>query len=442
MTALSKVKSFLNYNTKTFAFIVFGQLVSTFGSRMSSFGMGVWVYQETGSTTQFGLTLFLQMLPTLLTSFFAGIVIDRFSRRAILIFSSIGGALNTIIVALMAFTGDLRVEYVYASILINAIFSSIYNPTFIATVPLLVEKRFLGRANGIISTGNSIGQIIGPALAGVLVATVQLGGLLLVDSITFIVLIGILLLTQIPNPPQSTDPSTDKRKSLFNEAFYGYTYIKEYPGLLALFFFQLIQMFLVQMSLVVYTPMILDLTTADVLGLIVSIGGLGGVAGGVVMSVWGGPRNRMHGVLGSALLIGVGLVLTGIRPFVTLIAIGTTFLLFVSPIQEGSRTALWQTKVAHQVQGRVFAFQQMGISFVVLIAYSTSGLIAERIFAPLLANNGTLANTIVGDILGVGAGRGAALFYVCLGILLIIVTSIAYLYPRLRLLDSAVPDVV
>lgn len=438
MKLLARVKP-LGGNTKTFAVVVLGQLISTFGTRMAGFGMGVWVYQETGSKTQFALTLLLQVLPTLFTSFFAGLIVDQWDRRRVLILSDVGGALGTALVAIFAFTGQLQIWHIYLAILLNATFNSIHFPAFNATIPLLVPKKHLGRANGIVSTGNSIGQIFGPALAGVILVTLQLGGLLAVDFLTFLVAVSMLLMVRIPNPEPAEETPADQKPSLFKRALYGLTYVRAQTGLLALFIFQLTQMFLVQMSAVVFMPMILDFSTADVLGLIVSIGGAGGVAGGLVMSTWGGPKRRIYGVLGGALLIGLGLILVGIRPFVPLVAAGTAFLLFLTPIQEGSRLALWQSKVTPNVQGRVFALLQIGRSMVIVAAYSISGLLTDRVFDPLFMPDGALAGTL-GTIIGVGPGRGAAFFYVCLGLLLVLVTVLAYFYPRLRLLEDEVPD--
>lgn len=439
MHPLARIKSIFAGETQTFNLLVLGQLISSFGSRMSSFGLGVWIYEATGSKTQFGFSLFLQFLPVLAVSLFGGPLIDRFNRRNVLILSDLGSALGNILVLALALAGLLQIWHVYLMILLGSAFGAIHGPAFAAVVPQLVKKEALGRANGLLSTGNSIGQIVGPAVAAVLLARFQLAGLVAVDLVTFLFNALVLLTLHIP-AVERTGPA--QQRHWISDALYGATYLRAHPGLPALLIFQLCQMFLVQMSLVVYNPMILDFTTAEMLGLIVSIGGIGGVAGGLVMSIWGGPQRRGRAILAVVLLIGVGLVINGLRPSVLLVAIGTTFLLFLTPFHEGSRMALWQSKVAPDVQGRVFALNQMCISLVVMTAYMLSGPITERFFEPLLVAGGPLADTLVGLVIGTGKGRGAALFTIVLGISLMAVTAGAWFHRRLREVDQVVPDAI
>lgn len=428
------------HKPKVFAIVVLSQFISTFGSRLSGFGMGVWVYQETGSKAQFGITMLLQVLPVLFMSFWAGIIVDRWDRRRVLILSDLGAALGTVAVMSLILIGQLQVWHIYLALFFNSIFGAIHEPAFSASITLLVSKEHLGRANGIVDTGNSIGQLIGPTLAGLLMVEFGLESLLLIDLGTCLSAIVMLLAVQIPRP-ETTEAKRAKRRPLLREALYGLTYIKASAGLLALFVFQNIQFLLVQMARVLLTPLVLDLSTADVLGMIMSVSALGGIAGGLVMSIWGGPKRRIHGAVGSAFLIGAGIVLLGLRPSVVLIAVSIIFLLFLTPIQTSSRQALWQSKIAPEAQGRVFAFHQLGRSFVLAIAYSVSGSLADGVFEPLLVAGGPLAGS-VGRIIGVGPGRGVGLFYICQGVLLILATIGAYFYPRLRLMEDEVADAI
>jgi DHA3 family macrolide efflux protein-like MFS transporter len=341
---------------------------------------------------------------------------------------------------LLVFTSQLQVWYIYLAIFLNSVFNSIHSPALNASITLLVPKEHLGRANGVINTGDSIGQLIGPTLAGLLMVQFGLGSLLLIDLVTCFIAILMLLAVQIPKP-ETTLAGKARKGPLLRAALYGMTYVKTRAGLMILFVFQNTQFLLVQMGRVLLTPLILDLTTADVLGMITSVSAIGGIAGGLVMSVWGGPKRRVHGAVGSAFLIGAGIALAGLQPSVILIGASMAFVLFISPIQMSSRQALWQSKVAPEAQGRVFAFHQLGRAFVLAISYSVAGPLADTVFEPLLAPGGSLAGSI-GQIIGVGPGRGVGLFYICLGTLLILATVGAYLYPRLRLIEDEVPDAV
>ncbi len=440
MVSIRNMLSSLN-ETRAFALVFLGQFMSTFGSRIVGFGMGVWVYQETGSKTQFGLTMLLRVLPYLILSFGAGVIVDRWDRRRILILSDLGAALGAAIVLALALIGQLQVWHIYLATLLHAIFDSIHSPAFNASVSLLVPKEHLGRANGIVNTGNSIGQLIGAALAGVLMVNFGLESLLLIDVVTCLIAVSLLLAVHIPRPVATDTTRQAKKKSLLREALYGLTYLKAIPGLFALFVFESVQSLLGQMARVLDRPYILDMTTADVLGIITSISAIGGIAGGLVMSVWGGPKRRIHGAVGGALFIGASGILGSLRPSVLAYTVSSILIVFFAPIQMSSSLALWQSKVAPEIQGRVFALIQSVNAFVIAIAYSTAGPLADTVFEPLLAPDGALADS-VGRIIGVGTGRGVALCFICLAILLMLAAVISCLYPRLRLIEDEVPDAV
>ena len=105
----------------------------------------------------------------------------------------------------------------------------------------------------------------------------------------------------------------------------------------------------------------------------------------------------------------------------------------------GSNQAIWQSKVETSAQGRVFAFQQMIASAAAPLAYLLAGPLAEKVFEPLLAEGGALAGTI-GQLLGVGAGRGIALLFIFMGLVKITVALLGYLNPHVRNVEDELPD--
>jgi hypothetical protein len=121
------------------------------------------------------------------------------------------------------------------------------------------------------------------------------------------------------------------------------------------------------------------------------------------------------------------------------IIIGGFIAFFVIPIANGSSQALWQAKVEPDIQGRVFAVRRVLAQIAGPVAMLMAGPLADRVFEPLLQEDGALADT-VGAVIGVGPGRGIALLFIILGGLSIMFTIIAYLYPRLRNLEDEIPD--
>jgi MFS transporter, DHA3 family, macrolide efflux protein len=189
-----------------------------------------------------------------------------------------------------------------------------------------------------------------------------------------------------------------------------------------------------------FTPLVLSFTTAAVLGTILSIGGLGFLAGSLTMSAWGGPKTRVHGIYIFLLLQSVVLFAAGFPPQVTILATAAFLYFFSHPIVNGCSQAIWQSKTAPDVQGRVFAVRRMIAWSSLPLAYLAAGPLADQVFEPLLDEGGPLASS-VGQIIGTGEGRGIGLLYIILGIVSILATAVAYLYPRLRQVEMELPDI-
>jgi hypothetical protein len=177
------------------------------------------------------------------------------------------------------------------------------------------------------------------------------------------------------------------------------------------------------------------------LGIIISIAGGGMLVGSLVMSIWGGPKRRIYGVLNFEALSGVCFLLMGLRPSLWPIALGAFGAHLTIAIVYGSNQAIWQSKVAPDVQGRVFATQQMITRAATPLAFLLAGPLAERVFEPLLAANGPLAGSL-GGIIGTGAGRGIGLMFILMGVVKILVSLGGYLSPSIRFVEDELPDMV
>jgi hypothetical protein len=141
------------------------------------------------------------------------------------------------------------------------------------------------------------------------------------------------------------------------------------------------------------------------------------------------------------LLNGLSILLAGVRPSAPLFAVAA-FLFFVGlPIINGSIQVIFQRKVAPDVQGRVFALMRTISGSSLPLAYVVAGPLADRAFEPLMTTGGLLAGSI-GQLIGVGPGRGIGLMFITLGALTMLVTVVAYQYPRLRLLEEELPDAI
>ncbi len=423
---------------RTFLVIWFGQLVSTLGSGLTGFALGVWIYQETGSTTLFAFNLLAFAVPNLLVSPFAGALVDRWDRRRIMILSDTGAGLSTLVVAVLYFSGGLEVWHVYILTALNSAFSAFQWPAYSAVTTLLVPKSQLGRAGGMVQIGEAISALASPAIAGVLFVTVGIQGVVMVDFATYLVAILTLLVVRVPRPP-ATEAGAEGRGSLLHEAAYGWRYIVARKGLLGLLIIFAATNFLTSLWNPLLPPMILEMSSPAMLGYLASVVGVGMLLGTLVMSAWGGPKRRIHGVLAFLMISGGFQMLLGVSPSLVLIAIAGFGAMFTMPIINGSSQAIWQTKVAPDVQGRVFAVRRMIAWSAMPLAYLVAGLLADRVFNPLLVEGGALAAS-VGQVLGVGPARGTGLLFVVSGLLSVVVAAAGYLYPHIHYLEDELPD--
>ena len=428
----------------TFTIIWAGQLVSTLGSGLTSFALGVWIYQTTGSDTSFSVNLLIWVLPNILLSPLAGVIGDRWDRRRVMMLSDTGAGLSSLLVAIILLTGDLQVWHVYLATFFNASFAAFQWPAFSAATSLLVPKQHLGRASGMTQTSEAISNLAAPALAGALFVSVGLKAILLIDILTYLVALATLLSIRFPPVARPSLPETGEEDragiaGFFREASYGWRYILARPGLLGLLSVFAFQNFLLNLTFPLLTPLLLDMTSPDVLGYVNSISSVGMLAGAVLMSGWGGPSRRIYGILVAETLIGLCTMLTGLRPSIPLITAAGFGLMLAAPVSQGCSQAIWQTRVAPGVQGRVFSIRRMIAFSIIPFAYLFAGPLAERVFEPMMAEGGRLAPTL-GLLLGVGSGRGIGLIFVLIGALYVLVASLFLLLPRIRRLEIEIPD--
>lgn len=423
---------------RTFLAIWAGQVVSALGTNLTGFALGVWVYQQTGSATKFALIALVTTLPGMLLAPVAGALVDRWDRRRAMILSDVGSGCATAALAALLWAGRLELWHIYLLLSVSSAFAALQWPAFTAATTLLVPREQLGRASGLTQTGNGIAEILAPALAGALVVSIGLHGVVLIDAATFVAAVATLLAVRVPRPAASAEGAA-ARGHLLREAVFGWTYIRRRPGLFALLVLLAVTNFSMGVMQVLVTPMVLAFASPAVLGRVLSAAGLGMLAGSVLMSIWGGPRRRVAGILGLLLVQGLSLVAGGIWPRAAAVTAAGFVFLFAMPLLLGTSQALWQSKVPPDLQGRVFAMRRLVAWSTLPLAFVVAGPLADRVFEPWLAPGGALAAT-AGRILGVGDGRGIGLLLVVMGTLVVLTVAVAARLPRLRRLEEELPD--
>jgi MFS family permease len=188
--------------------------------------------------------------------------------------------------------------------------------------------------------------------------------------------------------------------------------------------------------------MVLAKFSPAILGYVQTAGGVGMLIGSILLSIWGGPKKKVISIMIFVSIASLGLVVAGLRPNAFIMAIGYFILLLPIPLSAGSSQAIFQIKVPLDLQGRVFAMRSMISRSMMPIAFLSAGPLADFVFDPMLQEGGWLANTIVAQIVGVGPGRGIGLIFIIAGLGSIIATWLVYANPKIRHLESDIPDVV
>lgn len=424
-----------------FTIVWFGQLISLLGSGMTTFAISIWAWQETGQATALALAGFFGFGPTILLSPFAGAIVDRYSRKLVMMLSDLGAGIATIAVMLLYFNGQLEIWHIYLANAFAGSFAAFQFPAYSAAVTTMMEKKYYARASGMLSLAQSASGIFAPLLAGALIAFIGIGGIMAIDVITFIFAIITLIMVYIPKP-QITADGLRSRGNIWKESIFGFKYIFEKPSLLGLQLIFFAINFIAMFSFILLTPMILARTGNDqlALGTILSIGSIGGLVGGLVMSAWGGPTRKINGVLIGMMLISISQGFIGIAQTLLIWAVANFSTSFILPILNGSNQAIWQSKVAPDVQGRVFATRRLIAQITAPLAMLLAGPVADQLFEPAFMPGGSMSDSFLAGFVGTGPGSGMATMFVLSGFMGFFVGLGGYAFPVVRNVETILPD--
>jgi DHA3 family macrolide efflux protein-like MFS transporter len=277
-------------------------------------------------------------------------------------------------------------------------------------------------------------------MAAALLGVIGLGGILTIDLVTLSIAILTLLLVRVPQPPVS-QTGLESRGSLWKEMAYGFSFILKRPSLLGLQIVFLVGNFFFSIAYTLFAPMILARTGNNelALGTINSVGAIGGVVGGSVLSVWGGPKRKVHGVLAGWGLSGFFVMLVGLGRGIPVWTAAVFLNYFINPFLNGSNQTIWQSKVAPDVQGKVFATRRMIAWLSMPLASLVAGPLADKVMEPAMLTGGSLA-PLFGDWVGVGKGAGMSLTILFIGVIIMLVGFSGYALPILRNAETLLPD--
>ena len=349
---------------RTFVTMWAGQSISQFGSRLTIFAFGVWLYQRTGETTPLFLTALFGFLPGILLAPVAGVLVDRSDRRTVMIWINTVHSIVAVLQLLLLSSGEFQLWMLYGLLAIASAAETFQWPAESSSISVLVPLDQLGRANGLYSVSGGVSDMVAPIAGAALVVTIGIMGIIVLDLISFALEFITLFIIRIPRPTSSLIGNAMNGR-VMQQVRDGFKFILERPGLLSLLITFTGVNFTGSLIQNLQAPLVLSRTgDPNALGIVAAAFGVGVLLGGVYMTATGGPKSRAAGVLlgiGASGLLGSALF--GLARGVPVWMLANFFAGFLLPVLNGSSQSIWQSKTPADIQGRVFATRPVNRSW-------------------------------------------------------------------------------
>lgn len=418
--------------------IWFSQMISLVGSSMTAFALSIWVWELTHQATTLALFHFFAQVPQVLVTPVAGIIVDRFNRKFLMILGDTIGGLLTFIVLLLYLNHSLQLWHLYIAFALKRTFEQFQELAYSTSISKIVSKQNYSRASSLGFLAEHSAVIIAPALAGVLYGVIGLVGILIIDITSFTVAIATVIRTSIP---QLKNLTPKHHIHLIDDISFGFKYIISQPSLMILLIVSAIFWFIHDIGDAIYKPMILQLSGDDtqVLGSVFFASGIGGVLGVLIINILSSRQPQIHGMLLGMIGAGFSKIILGLGriPMIWIPAQLCSSLHF--PLLGSSYDAIWLTKVNPEIQGRVFASQSMIVLVASAGANLIAGPIADHFFEPAMMPGGSL-EPLFSSLVGNSKGSGMVLMYVISSLGLLLLGCTGYMVRNLRQIEAILPD--
>jgi len=351
--------------------------------------------------------------------------------------SDAGQAVASTLLLVAFLSGGFRLWHLYATTFLGAAFGIFQKPAFGASVTMLVPDCQRDRANAIRQINGPLGSLIAPAIIGAIYKWVGVTGAIAIDLATFCVAVAVVLTVRIPRPEKGAEGAR-MRGVAWSEMLGGVRYLWERSALFTFTLYTAAIMFLLGGLSALGTPYILARTgSATTLGILTSVTYAGGIAGGVVLSVWGGTRPRVHTIIPAIMAFGAFVVLNGTARTALVLGVFGFCGFAATPFILAPTQSLLQAKVAPDIQGRVFGAVDQLVTLITVGTYLVVGPLADRVFDPAVKQAGWAA---FAPLVGRGSGAGIGLMYAIGGTLTILISLAVYVLPAIRHMEENLPD--
>lgn len=360
-----------------------GQAFSLFGSQLVQFALVWWLTETTRSATVLATATLVAILPQVVLGPIAGPLIDRWNRKHVMIVADSLVALTTLVLAALFAAGTAQIWQVYLAMFIRAAAGGFHQPSMQASTSLMVPDDQLSRVAGLNQMLQGLMSIVAPPVGALLIGVLPMPGVLAVDIGTALVAVLAVLIVPIPQPSRLAAAAGSALATFWRDLRDGLGYIRSWIGLMAVMVFAMLLNFVIVPSISLVALLVTNHFGGGVeeLAALNSALGIGVVAGGITLGIWGGFKRRIITSLIGIVGISVGFLLVGIAPphLFGLAVVGFFIAGFAQPISNGPIFAVLQSVVTPEMQGRVFTLLVSSASLMMPISLSIAGPLADRI---------------------------------------------------------------
>lgn len=354
-----------------------GQAFSLVGSALVQFALVWWLTVETGSATVLALGTLMGVLPQVLIAPWAGAYVDRWNRRRTMVAADSVISLMALLLMLAFLAGTAEVWMVLLAMFGRATVSGFHWPAMQAATSMMVPERHLGRVGGLNQAMFGLSSVIAAPAGAVLIAFYPMWAVLSVDIITAVIAIVPLLFIPVPEPERDAE----RKPSLKNEMKEGLAFLKGWRGALSIIVLFMIANLLLSPAFSLLPLLVIDHFqggAAEYAGM-EALAGIGMLAGGVLLGVWGGSKRKVVTMLLSTLALSLGMTALGLIPAeLILFAYGLAAAIGLSlSLINGSMMAMMQASVPFAMQGRVFALISAGATAMMPVGLLLAGPLAD-----------------------------------------------------------------
>lgn len=385
-------------NFPKFLLLWTGSLISSVGGGLTSFGLGVYIFQQTGSAAGMALVTLLAFLPTLLLSVPAGVLADRYDRRVLMMIGDGFSAFGILYILICMLRGQADLTQICVGVFVSAVFSSLLEPSYRATVTDLLTREEYSKASGLVSLAGSARYLISPVLAGILLTVSDIRLLLVIDICTFFVTVTS---TAVVKRGLVSKPA-EERETFAESMRQGWEAVHSRKGVFLLILLSSALTCFMGAFQILAEPLILAFQSSAALGVGETICASGMLVSSLLLGIRG-LKKGYAGVLSNSLMVaGLSMAAFGIWENMYPICVFGFLFFAMLPFANNCLDYLVRTNIPDELQGRAWGFIGFLSQIGYVVAYGTAGALAD----------------LLGRRSGLGVGRGAAFVVMGAGVLL------------------------